>query len=558
MIMMCEICGEGQVVKQWNDYVCSKCGALYAEEYMKKRANCSFADQKSILNSNHKYVAPQYDPYQRRVVLFYSPKGSGIEAYQIWKTLTPYKGRPTDDEYTLRRNLVKAAEMEKACNPWMEMEPIARCEEEALEYGFSYTFDYYEGRVDEKEIMTKLKNGKISVNSSFSKRGRDTQELEIKQYLLVIAINKKNWDLVWYLLEHNCNINIEAFTTYNGIKVYITPLAAAIINAQNTEVFDALLKRGADIHQKVKIGNNEINLLSQAASSCSTRIVKHLLDSGMDPNEESRYTYRSVPLYDALLNKKYDNAKVLIDAGADVNYVIRAREADYTMLNWAVIQGEMQAFNILIAAHANPNCIRVSHQGGAKNPALFDAVWLKRHEMVKRLVLAGADVNCYQEREDGVCSTLLDQARENLDTDIIPFLISHGAVDKMVSADPVTRLRGKEPPKGVNLVSMYAQMFKRPENTKRYVAMVGTDERSLDVEIEFYLTPEEERLLKQFVGEKYLRDEAPFRGIYKKAFDAFIQQTIRNFEMIGRSVDESSVRSSFLRTGVVIGIPRKY
>ena len=55
-----------------------------------------------------------------------------------------------------------------------------------------------------------------------------------------------------------------------------------------------------------------------------------------------------------------------------------------------------------------------------------------------------------------------------------------------------------------------------------------------------------------------MRDEAPLRGVYKKAFDAVVQQTVRNFEMIGRTVDESSVRSSFLRTGIVIGWPRKY
>ena len=73
----------------------------------------------------------------------------------------------------------------------------------------------------------------------------------------------------------------------------------------------------------------------------------------------------------------------------------------------------------------------------------------------------------------------------------MPFLISHGASDKTTSTDPVTRLQGKEPPKGIDLVSLYAQMYKRPENTTCYIAMVGPDERSLDVEVEFYLTPEE-------------------------------------------------------------------
>ena len=409
-----------------------------------------------------------------------------------------------------------------------------------------------------KEVLTELKNGKISVNSSFSQRNRETKEFETKQYILITAINKKDWDIVWYLLEHNCNISVEAFSTVKGIKVYETPLSAAIINSQNIEVFDALVKRGADIHQKIKVGSYEINLLSQAASSCSTAIVKHLLDSGMDINEESRYTYTSVPLYDALLNNKYDNAKVLINAGADVDYVIRTREADYTMLNWAVMTGETQAFNLLIAAHANPNCKRVSHQGGGKNPALFDAVWQKRHDMVKRLILAGADVNCYQEREDGDHFTLLDQARANMDTDIIPFLISHGAVDNSTSSNPVTRLQGKEPPKGIDLVSLYAQMYKRSENTTCYIAMVGPDERSLDVEVEFYLTAEEEKLVNEYARRAYLRDEAPLREVYKKVFDAVIQQTVRNFEMTGRTVDESSVRSSFLRTGIVIGWPRKY
>lgn len=557
--MKCEICSDGQVVKKGNDYICSKCGALYAEEYMKRQTAYSSNNPGVAFDNNHKYVAPQYDPFQRRLILFYSPKGSGIEAYQTWKRMTPYTGCPNSDEQSQRANLVKAAEMEKSCNPWMEMEPIARCEEEALEYGFAYACGYHEGRIDEKEILTELKNGKISINSSYSKSGRDTKELEIKQCLLITAINKKHWDIVWYLLEHNCDINVEAFTTDKGIKVYETPLSAAIINSQNIEVFNELVKRGADIHQKIKNDCNEINLLSQAVSSCSTTIVKHLLSLGMDPNEESRNsTFTSVPLYDALINNKYDIAKVLIDAGADVDYVIRAKEADYTMLNWAVMMGDMQAFNLLIAAHANPNCIRVSHQGGSKNPALFDAVWLKRHEMVKRLILAGADVNCYQERKDGDHFTLLDQARTNLDTEIMPFLISHGASDRATSTVPVTRPQGKEPPKGIDFVSLYAQRNKHPENTTCYIAMVGPDERSLDVEVEFYLTPDEENLLKVYARGIYLHDESPLRGIYKKAFDATIQQTIRNYEMIGQNVNESSVRDYFLRTGIVIGRPRKY
>lgn len=419
MKFKCEICGSDSIQEQEDRFICGQCGAIYAYGYYNTRFPGT-DEPEAEAQEEHRYTQPSYeDPFQRRMILTYSVRGSGIEAYEKWKELHAGATRLDNNEITVRSALIDAAEKEKDCNPWMEMAPIARDEEQALEFGSMYAYQYMHGQIDADAVLKNLKNGKISVNSSLVRS-------DLKGCLLITAIRKPDRALVDYLFEHDCNIDVEGFkTAQDGQKIFETPLSAAI-EAGDTEIIDELIRRGADIHQKIRIGSVEMNLLSMAARGCSSSIVSHLIKCGMDPNEETFYAFRCIPLYDALINQQYENAKVLIDAGADVNYIIRAQDADYTMLNWAIIHDDMEAFNLLLAAHADPNCIRVSHSGGGDNPALFDAVWKMRHEMVKRLVFAGADIHCCAERY-GQKVKLLDQARANLDIEISRFLVDHGA-----------------------------------------------------------------------------------------------------------------------------------
>ena len=77
-------------------------------------------------------------------------------------------------------------------------------------------------------------------------------------------------------------------------------------------------------------------------------------------------------------------------------------------------------------AHADPNCLRVSHQGGGTNPALVDAIAEGQTIMAKRLIQAGADVNKPM-YINGRSLSPLEVAMLNSDFEMMSFLRSHGA-----------------------------------------------------------------------------------------------------------------------------------
>jgi len=106
-------------------------------------------------------------------------------------------------------------------------------------------------------------------------------------------------------------------------KQGMTPLFWALAK-QNLEGFRLLLEHGADPHVVVELPKDfqasHAGAVEMASKLENPRYLRALLEHGADPNmivsEESRQT----PIYLAIMHRRLDNIKVLLEFGAEINY----------------------------------------------------------------------------------------------------------------------------------------------------------------------------------------------------------------------------------------------
>jgi len=106
-------------------------------------------------------------------------------------------------------------------------------------------------------------------------------------------------------------------------KQGMTPLFWALAK-QNMEGFRLLLGHGADPHVVVELPEDfqasHAGAVEMASKLEDSRYLRELLEHGADPNmiinEESRQT----PIYLAIMHRRLDNIKVLIEYGADLGH----------------------------------------------------------------------------------------------------------------------------------------------------------------------------------------------------------------------------------------------
>jgi ankyrin repeat protein len=94
-----------------------------------------------------------------------------------------------------------------------------------------------------------------------------------------------------------------------------TPLFYALAE-NDRKLIEFLVKKGADVQARDICGNT---VLHYAAIRSTTEIVAFLLENGFKAVIEAKDGMEQSPLYAACRDGKYDNAKILIEYGADVN-----------------------------------------------------------------------------------------------------------------------------------------------------------------------------------------------------------------------------------------------
>ena len=225
--------------------------------------------------------------------------------------------------------------------------------------------------------------------------------------VLIEAIISGNVELVRRLLEKGANPNCERIfqegTRYSALR-------DSIIQWPNDEIANLLIDAGADVNYVEQGRQLKCPVLISAIVMGNVKLVRRLLEKGANPNcerifqEGTRYS----ALRDSIAEWPNDEiANLLIDAGADVNYVAQGEKLKCPVLNSAIFKGNVKLVRRLLEKGANPNCERVFKNGTCYS-ALRDSIaeW-PNDEIANMLIDAGADVNYAEQGDQLKCPVLI-------------------------------------------------------------------------------------------------------------------------------------------------------
>ena len=190
---------------------------------------------------------------------------------------------------------------------------------------------------------------------------------------LMDAIKNEDISAVSQLLSKGVDPNCELILS-DGSRT--SPLFYSIVDWSNDEIAKLLIDAGADVNYRSINGALEFPVLHAAISESNVGIVERLLSKGADPNCErvladgSRYS----PLLDSITEWPNDEiTKLLIGAGADVNYVGYAKGVKLSVLHVAIIESNVDILKLLLSKGANPYCESVSNDG-SRSSGLRDCI----------------------------------------------------------------------------------------------------------------------------------------------------------------------------------------
>ncbi len=199
-------------------------------------------------------------------------------------------------------------------------------------------------------------------------------------------------------------VNVDVLVDPNHDAAGTTPLIWAMAGAQ-VEAVELLLDRGAAPGAKDANGHSALAL---AVAQADDRLLAALLRAGADPNQ--RVWMSMTPLeYVIGGDRSVQCARVLIDAGADVNH----SEADGAPLTTAARRNDLAVARLLIDAGAPVNA-------PVENLPIISAVRRGSDEMAHLLIEAGAEVVRAE-------LDLLRLAVESGNTELVTRLLVHGA-----------------------------------------------------------------------------------------------------------------------------------
>lgn len=222
----------------------------------------------------------------------------------------------------------------------------------------------------------------------------------------------------------------------------VSLLDKAILNSQSIELIKVMLDAGSK--------PDDDYILYHAIVSKSTnksQLIKLLLDFGADPNQEYKLRFDNTtemctPLRDVIWQiKDFELAKLLVDYGAEVNYISKSSNNEsWSLLDMAVRTGNEQIVHLLLENGADANSgrweiIRIFNDYYRKYySALSDGIRADVGEAIVQLLLKyGADPNYTTGRSDfkGKRSTLCGLGEAILyssnPTNIIQALLDAGA-----------------------------------------------------------------------------------------------------------------------------------
>lgn len=286
-------------------------------------------------------------------------------------------------------------------------------------------------------------NGRLEMAELLLREGADVNGRDIQTPLTVACESPRpnRMEMVKLLLGWGANINAPAGREYGG-----TALQNAV-ESKDIDLANFLLENGADLNAAAPISTFR-NALGLAIFSDNMEMAKLLLDAGADPSSQdavmaavvrknsfeyvslllkygasvSGHSFEHLPLVLVSRYGDYDTARLLVDAGANVE-VDGDDENANTPLKAAVGENVPEIVHLLLENGADVGRLRYMPKGSQ--------FWLHLHhdkdrqckaEIIRALIDHGMDVNLGQNDE-----TVLQAAIESQDLELVRLLLHQGA-----------------------------------------------------------------------------------------------------------------------------------
>ena len=197
----------------------------------------------------------------------------------------------------------------------------------------------------------------------------------------------------------------------------VSALIRSILTWPNDRIANLLIDAGANVNYVARIPDSAENVvkvpvLSAAICKGNVAMVKRLLEKGADPNCERIFSdgRHFSALRDSILEWPNNTiADLLIEAGADVNYMEQNTRFKTPVLYNAVCQRNVAMVKKLLHKGADPNREQVFDSGARFSPLYGSVIVWPSKEITRALVAAGADGNYEATYSDKSKSTILSR-----------------------------------------------------------------------------------------------------------------------------------------------------
>jgi ankyrin repeat protein len=193
---------------------------------------------------------------------------------------------------------------------------------------------------------------------------------------LEIAFQGKQWEIVSRLLEAGADPKVwDIYGYYDSISLYYQFLEALVMNGRQNEL-TFLMEHGLNLQEE---GWSHLIFTALRDGENNIDMLKFLVEAGMDIN----VIRRDSTLLQYAIRENRTAALWLINHGVNVNY---GSKNEMSALMWAVNRGDIELAKILLEAGAD-----INYKRGTQS-ALSHALFRGEDEIALWLIERGADV----------------------------------------------------------------------------------------------------------------------------------------------------------------------
>lgn len=229
-------------------------------------------------------------------------------------------------------------------------------------------------------------------------------------------------------------------------------------SSNNSNILSQLIANGARVDLVDNYGNTPLHY---AAQTSNANLITHLLAAGASPNVQNSEGQTPILLSTLAEEVGYKTLRALIDGGGDVNI---SQHNGYSPIHFAADKGLLEQVKLMISSGAD-----VQKTAGIRQETpLHDASFQNNHEIVRELILAGADPNQLNQEEEGPLAILMNNINDHKTPEM---LLKFGARFANGSPDFVDILPRIESAAAVHFLSEHFRLAGRFAD----VPNVGTD-----------------------------------------------------------------------------------